>query len=107
MPDGTPYPENHPEVFTQDGGGRIKLSAYLRLYGDDKETPVEASMEAGDRWALLPEWTCDEQGRPMTLEAINQAIAAWKTRSSRTRGVTWADQKTGSAMDWQKWANRW
>ena len=103
--DGTPYLEIDPEVFTQTGGGRIKFSAYLRLYGDDKETPVEALGEEGDRWALLPKWTCDDKGHPMTLEAINAAIAAWHTRHTLTRSVRWADRKTVSSADWQSWAS--
>ena len=105
MPDGAPYPENHPEIFTQSGGGRLKLSAYLRLDGDDKQVPADASPEEGDRWTHLPEWACDDEGRPMTLEDINRVIASWGFRSSR--GVTWADKQTGSAVDWQKWANSW
>ena len=104
--DGSPYTANDPELFTQEGGGRIKLSAYLRVFGHSKASPVELLGDDNDRWALLPEWTCDDKGQPMTREDINKVINAWNTKSKRTpaRSVCWEDQKKGPSSAWYAWA---
>ena len=102
--DGSPYADSEPEAFTQEGGGRIKLSAYLRVFGNSKSSPIEPLGEDGDRWALLPEWTCTDNGQPMSLAEINAAITAWRTARLQTRSVRWADQRTGQSARWQAWA---